>query len=112
VAGKTRAEAAEAARNSTVDFNRRGEKAAAMNSLYAFFNASMQGNARLAEVDPVEARRAGGGRHRGHGFPGGRRMNRAMSDDDDKDGTNDYDAIPEFVKERNLVVALARAGSA
>ena len=42
--------AAELAKNLTVNFNRKGQKTALVNSWYAFFNAAAQGSARLIET--------------------------------------------------------------
>ena len=42
--------AADIARNLTVNFSQKGEKAAALNSLYLFFNASVQGTVRLFQA--------------------------------------------------------------
>ncbi|HFO5472934.1 TPA: LPD1 domain-containing protein, partial [Escherichia coli] len=46
-AGLSRQQAASLAKNMTVNFNRRGEQGALMNSLYMFANASIQGTANL-----------------------------------------------------------------
>jgi hypothetical protein len=48
--GKTRAEAASLAKNSTVNFNRKGELGAQANALYLFFNAGVQGTSALAHA--------------------------------------------------------------
>lgn len=48
--GKTRAEAASLAKNSTVNFNRKGELGANINALYLFFNAGVQGTSALAHA--------------------------------------------------------------
>jgi hypothetical protein len=40
-------QAASLAKNVTVNFNRKGTAGPLINSLYLFFNASMQGNARI-----------------------------------------------------------------
>jgi hypothetical protein len=45
--GVSRAKAAQFAKNITVNFNKQGEWGAAMNATYLFFNASVQGTARL-----------------------------------------------------------------
>jgi hypothetical protein len=47
-AGMSRERAASLAKNLTVNFNRKGQVAQQAGALYAFFNASMQGTARLA----------------------------------------------------------------
>jgi hypothetical protein len=43
-------ESAEIAKNLTVNFNRKGAKTAGLGALYAFFNSSVQGTARLVET--------------------------------------------------------------
>lgn len=48
--GMTKAEAASLAKNLTVNFNRKGQIATQAGALYAFFNASVQGSARMAET--------------------------------------------------------------
>ena len=48
--GMSRAQAASLAKNLTVNFNRKGAVAQQMGMLYAFFNASMQGTARIAQT--------------------------------------------------------------
>ncbi len=46
--GMSKAQAASLAKNITVNFNRKGQMATQVGSLYAFFNASVQGTARIA----------------------------------------------------------------
>jgi diguanylate cyclase (GGDEF)-like protein len=48
--GLSNEQAASLAKNLTVNFNRKGQVATQMGALYAFFNASVQGTARLAET--------------------------------------------------------------
>ncbi|MFA7290879.1 MAG: LPD38 domain-containing protein [Rhodocyclaceae bacterium] len=48
--GMSRQQAASLAKNITVNFNRKGQMATQVGALYAFFNASVQGSARLAET--------------------------------------------------------------
>ena len=43
-------QAASLAKNITVNFNRKGQMATQVGALYAFFNASVQGTARIAET--------------------------------------------------------------
>lgn len=85
--------AAELAKNLTVNFNRKGAKTQLVNSWYAFFNASIQGSARLIET---------------MNGPAGKKIAASLVllgviqqlmlsgfDDDDP---------PEFVREKNLVI--------
>jgi Large polyvalent protein associated domain 38/Large polyvalent protein-associated domain 5/ADP-Ribosyltransferase in polyvalent proteins/Large polyvalent protein-associated domain 1 len=48
--GITKQQAASLAKNISVNFNRKGSKARTLGSLYAFFNASVQSTARIAET--------------------------------------------------------------
>lgn len=48
--GMSKAQAASLAKNLTVNFNRKGQMATQVGALYAFFNASVQGSARIAET--------------------------------------------------------------
>ena len=48
--GDAKRRAADIARNLTVNFSQKGEKGAALNSLYLFFNASVQGTVRLFQA--------------------------------------------------------------
>ena len=48
--GLTKQQAASLAKNLTVNFNRKGQVALQAGALYAFFNASVQGTARIAET--------------------------------------------------------------
>lgn len=103
-AGASREKAATAARNVTVDFTKKGEAGPTINALYAFFNAGIQGSKRMKEVlvDSPKGRALAASM-----VASGMAMdayNRTMAGDDNKDGTNDYDAIPEYVKSRNWVV--------
>jgi len=109
-AGVVAKEAAAAARKVTIDFNKKGEMGPVMNSLYAFFNANVQGAARLGDVlrTPRGAKIAGGIAASAWALD---QYNRAVAGDSDKDGVNDYDAIPEYVKERNLVVMRGEGGN-
>jgi hypothetical protein len=101
--GKTRQQAAKIAREMGVDFAQKGEAGPAMNALYAFFNANVQGTKRLAEV--LNSKR-GAALGASLVFAGAAmdRLNRAMAEDEDKDGVSDWDRIPEHAKERNLFI--------
>lgn len=103
-AGMTAAQAASLAKNLTVNFNRRGEWGAAINSLYLFFNASVQGSAVIigaARSKRVQKLLAG------IVVAGAvvELMNAMLSGDDD-DGEAYYDKISAFEKSRNLILML------
>ena len=93
--GLSKERAASLAKNLTVNFNRKGERAQQLGSLYAFFNASVQGSARLAETlkGPAGKKIIGGGLLLGSV----QALSLAMM------GFKD-DEPSEFVKERNLII--------
>ena len=101
--GLSNAKAASAAKNLTVNFNRRGDMGQALNALYLFFNANVQGSARLiyAAVRSPTVRRMM------YGTVAFAVMldilNRAIGGDDD-DGEKKYDKIAPWVKEHNLIL--------
>ena len=108
-AGLTREEAASMAREVTVDFNKRGEVGPLASSLYAFVNAAIQGNVRTFRS--LMGRKADGGMTRAQkmavalmGMGALQSMiGRALSDDDE-DGKSFYDKIPEYEKQRNIII--------
>lgn len=93
--GLSKERAASLAKNLTVNFNRKGERAQQLGALYAFFNASVQGSARLAETlkGPSGKKIIGGGLLLGSV----QALSLAMM------GFKD-DEPSEFVKERNLII--------
>ncbi|MBX9959490.1 MAG: hypothetical protein K2Y15_05080 [Burkholderiaceae bacterium] len=97
------AKAASIAKNITVNFNRKGNMTPVVNSLYMFFNASVQGTARLAQA-MVTSRKAqalvGGIAVMGFVLDA---LNRMAAGDDDETKRNRYDLIPEFEKSRNWI---------
>lgn len=117
-AGLSRQQAASLAKNMTVNFNRRGEQGALMNSLYMFANASIQGTANLVRTlghlngdgpllerlrwknlnvpQKIALAAVGAGYLLGS-------LNRSVAGEDD-DEVNWYDKVPSHVKERNLVI--------
>ena len=103
-----RDEAANMARNVTVDFNRKGELGPIFNSLYAFSNTAVQGNVQLyrsLSQNPFKY-----GTTRSQKLVGGliglgilqAVLGAGMSDDDD-DGKSFYDKIPKYEKDRNMI---------
>ncbi|WNO06064.1 LPD38 domain-containing protein [Rhodoferax mekongensis] len=101
--GKTPAEAASIAKNLTTNFNRKGEWGGTLNQLFLFFNAGVQGSARILQ--------ALGNRRVQYMMAGATAaamtlalMNAGMGDDDD--GEAYWDKIPDFEKERNLIFML------
>lgn len=98
--GMSRAEAARLGRELTVDFNRKGRTGREVGPLYAFFNASVQGQARTLQTlaGPAGAKIITGGLLLGVGQA--LLLLLAGYDDDD---------IPEFVKSRALIVPLGES---
>ncbi|EJJ6834925.1 hypothetical protein NJJ29_003712 [Escherichia coli] len=123
-AGLSRQQAASLAKNMTVNFNRRGEQGALMNSLYMFANASIQGTANLVRTlghlngdGPLPERLRWKNLNVpqkialaavGAGYLLGS-LNRSVAGEDD-DGVNWYDKVPSHVKERNLVIMKSMFG--
>ncbi len=105
--GMSKERAASLAKNLTVNFNRKGRQAREIGSLYAFFNASMQGTARLAETlsGPTGKKIIAGGI--ALGFANTMRAMAAMGAGDDDD--DQYKNIKDFVKERSLLIPISHS---
>lgn len=85
------------------NFNRKGNMTPVVNSLYMFFNASVQGTARLAQaIATSKTARAAVGGVAAMGFLLDM-LNRMSAGDDDETKRNRYDLIPEFEKSRNWI---------
>lgn len=101
-AGMSVQRAASLSKNLTVNFNRKGNATPFIGALYMFFNASVQGNARMikavAKSRTVQAAVAAAAMI---GFALDV-MNRAISGEDE-DGNNRWDILPEHLKQRNWV---------
>jgi hypothetical protein len=102
--GMTKQRAASLAKNLTVNFNKKGQVARQAGALYAFFNASVQGTARMAETlhhgaKPGELLGAGGKQvvYGGMLLGAMQAMLLMMAGFDD-------DEPPEFVRDRNIII--------
>jgi len=106
--GFTPAKAASLAKNLTVNFNRRGSWGPLMNSLYLFYNASIQGTATLltAWKSPRVRKVAAFAVLTGFLLDF---LNAFVSDEDD-DGQLLYDKVTPFDKSRNLIVMTPSEG--
>lgn len=102
--GATDAKAAEVARDITVDFNRRGQDTAAINSLYMFFNASMQGTDRNIRALKTKAGRRTMAALMMAGYA--HSMLAAAGSDEDEDGRLEWDNEKWYNKARNLVIGI------
>ena len=124
--GVTKDRAAQLSKNVTVNFNRSGEWGSTLNSVYLFFNAAMQGNARILRsmFFLKDMKKPNGEMESWHKrvttpqkiafgmttFSAMATMiNLAMSDED-KDGELFYNKIPDYEKERNLIVMVNGKG--
>jgi len=115
-AGVPRAKAAELAKNLTVNFNKSGEWGQIGNSLYLFFNASVQGSSRLLRTLKPAYKIDSEGNRKYH-------LTRAqkmvvglyimgslfslyneLKSDEDEDGESFYSKIADFEKERNIII--------
>jgi N12 class adenine-specific DNA methylase len=102
-AGLTPERAASLAKNLTVNFNRKGEVGTAVNALYLFANASLQGNVRFAAA-MLKTRR---GRQVGAGILLAGLAYGLLAPElfgEDEEGRNVCDTIPDPVKGTNLVL--------
>lgn len=101
--GFSKERAAQAARNVTVNFAKGGEYKTFMNSMYLFYNASLQGSFALLNA----ALRSGKVRKLWVGATVFGllldQLNSVISDDDE-DGQEIYDKIPDYVLEKNLIL--------
>ena len=96
--GLSEDKAASLAKNLTVNFNRKGASSPTLQSLYAFFNASVQGTKRLAETLQGPA----GRKIMAGGFTLGVMQAIALS----MAGFDD-DEPPAFLKDKNLILPLS-----
>jgi len=106
--GMSRNKAASIAKNLTVNFNRKGSWAKHAGPWFAFFNAAVQGTSRMVETlsGPNGRRIIFGGV--GLGFVTTMVASALMGGDgDDEDAQTPYQKIPDFVKERALIVPLS-----
>lgn len=122
-AGMSVEKAAQLSKNITVNFNKYGEYGRVMNSIWLFFNAGVQGSARLIRslftMKPAKNKL-------GEPVPTYKRFHRAQyamaslmtmnavltafnisSSDEDEDGELFYNKIPDYEKERNLIIMAA-----
>lgn len=116
-AGVSRKAATSAAKNLTVNFNRKGEIGTTINALYMFANASIQGTANFARaIVNLKPKEKGqipvyGRLNAAQKVAGGMiifgyilaALGRAFGGEDE-DGEKWWDKIPHYEKERNLII--------
>jgi hypothetical protein len=124
--GVTKERAAQLSKNVTVNFNRSGEWGSTLSSVYLFFNAAMQGNARILRslFFLKDTKKPNGELESWHkrvttpqkiafGMTTlsalSTMLNLAMSDEDE-DGELFYNKIPDYEKERNLIIMVNGRG--
>lgn len=95
--GFSKDRAAEIAKNLTVNFNRKGAKGQQLNALYAFYNAAIQGSARLYQTITGPKGKLIMGTLFGLGVAQSLLMEAAGFDEDEP---------PEFTRQRNLIIPL------
>lgn len=100
--GMSKAKAASLAKNLTVNFNRRGAWGVALNSLYLFYNAGVQGSART--ITALGNKRVRRFVYAAMVFGFLLDMLNSMFSGDDDDGESYYDKVSDYDKSRNLVV--------
>ncbi len=102
--GMSKQRAAVMAKNLTVNFNRKGRQTRELGALYAFFNAALQGTTRMYETlsGPAGKKIMAGGVMLGamNALIGMAMMGGGDGEDDN------WDKIPEFVKERSIIIPL------
>jgi hypothetical protein len=105
--GMSKEQAASLAKNLTVNFNRKGRQTRWLGALFAFFNAALQGTARMVETlrGPAGKRIMFGGVALGMINT---LIGMAMMGAGDDDEPDNWEKIPEFVKERSIVIPLGR----
>jgi hypothetical protein len=117
--GVTREDAGELAKELTVNFNKKGEYGAVANSLYLFFNAGIQGTARFAKAmgtlkqtvkaDGTTKKSLNKAQKLAMGtvvFSGLLTLLNQAGSEDDEDGKSYYSKIPDWEKERNMIIML------
>ena len=116
--GASRQQAAVFSKNITVNFNRQGEAGPAINTMYLFFNAAIQGTVRTGKslITPKTIVDENGKEtkvmsdtQKIAGWMAGfsamlTMVNLAVSGEDPDDGVSWYDKIPDYEKQRNMII--------
>lgn len=106
-AGVPQYKAVEVARNATINFQKKGNYGSMVDSLYLFYNASVQGTANVMKT--LLTTRAGLKMAGGIVLAGAllNVYNNLMSDcGPEADPANCYDNIPDYEKERNMIIKI------
>ena len=108
--GVSKKQSAILAKNLTVNFNRKGMSGQTLNSLYLFFNASVQGTANMLRGLRTSKRKQAAVAGLASFAMIQTALNEMMGGDDEESGRSHYSQVPDYVKERNLVF-MSRDGS-
>tara|TARA_R110000765_G_scaffold352156_2_gene442062 strand:- start:225 stop:1562 length:1338 start_codon:yes stop_codon:yes gene_type:complete len=108
--GVSKKQSAILAKNLTVNFNRKGMQGQTLNSLYLFFNASVQGTANMLRGLRTSKRKQAAVAGLAGFAMVQTALNEMMGGDDEESGRSHYSQVPDYVKERNLVF-MKRDGS-
>lgn len=95
-------QAAFLARNITVNFTKKGELGTELNTVYLFYNASVQGSLRI--VQAAKSPRVQKILMGIMGLGAAENLINQMVGEEDEDGRTDYDKIPEYIKQSNMVI--------
>ena len=107
--GKSASEAASIAKNLTTNFDRKGELGQLINSFYVFYNAAVQGSHRLLMMASNKKMWAYATAFGATGVMMAL-ANAGWGGDDPDDGIAYWDKIPDFDKERNIIIMLPPGG--
>ena len=105
--GSTHEEAAVKAKELTINFSKKGRLAPAFGPLYLFFNAAMRGNVVVRDMVKKNPGKVLGGLMAFGAFTD--LLNYMLSGDDD-DGENAWDALPEYERDRYLMIPDGNGG--
>ena len=97
-------QAAFMARNITVNFTKKGELGTALNAAYLFYNANIGGNLRILQA--AKSPRVQKILMAGMAAGAFENLFNQMVGEEDEDGFTDYDKIPEYVKESNIIIPM------
>ena len=124
--GMSRMEAAQLAKNLTINFNRSGSDPT-LSTMYLFFNASVQGTVRFAKAMTRLSKSAPGKGNKALSLVGMKDRNfnpaqkiaalftgfsatlallNAFQEGEDEDGVSYYEKVPDYVKSRNMIFML------
>lgn len=100
--GKGRAAAASAAKNTTVNFNRKGELGLQMNAMWLFFNAAVQGTSAIAHSHFKGANKGQAWAFSGSVIGLSYLASLLAAGDDEED--DKYESVGEYERSRNLLI--------